>query len=93
MNILSHKLGGRVASAKLMNLTYMRSAPFSFNFYDIPFSTDMNFVKNHDKIKAFRVMDEDGKIINKKYENIEKDKLLKIFKTMVGYLYIIRLMD
>ena len=28
-------------------------------------------------------MDENGKIINKKYENIEKEKLIKIFKTMV----------
>lgn len=28
-------------------------------------------------------MDEEGKILNKKYENIEKEKLLKIFKAMV----------
>lgn len=43
----------------------------------------MKFVKNNERISAFRVMDEDGKIINNKYENIEKDKLLRIFKTMV----------
>lgn len=83
MNILSHKLCGKGVAKKLHALTYMRTATFSFNFYDIPFSTEMKFIKNYDKINAFRVMDEDGKIINKKYENIEKDKLLKIFNTMV----------
>eukprot|EP00343_Euplotes_focardii_P009105 CAMPEP_0205824864 /NCGR_PEP_ID=MMETSP0206-20130828/23018_1 /ASSEMBLY_ACC=CAM_ASM_000279 /TAXON_ID=36767 /ORGANISM="Euplotes focardii, Strain TN1" /LENGTH=382 /DNA_ID=CAMNT_0053123377 /DNA_START=53 /DNA_END=1201 /DNA_ORIENTATION=+ len=43
----------------------------------------MKFKKHNKKIEAFRVMDEEGNIINKKYENIEKDELLKIFNAMV----------
>ena len=62
---------------------YKNSAWFSFNFYDVQFSTNADFKRNNEQIKAFRVMDEEGKILNKKYENIEKEKLLKIFKAMV----------
>ncbi|CAI2370674.1 unnamed protein product [Moneuplotes crassus] len=60
----------------------MRTAAFS-TFYDVPFSNQMKFKKDYPRIKAFRVMDEEGNIINKEYENIPKEKLLKIFKAMV----------
>lgn len=44
----------------------------------------MEFRSSFDKIKCFRVMDEEGHIINKPFENsIEPDKLRKIFKCMV----------
>lgn len=64
-------------------LTYNRSATFSSGFYDLPFSSNMKFDKDSPRIPAFRVMDEEGNIINKKYENIDKAKLLKIFNAMV----------
>ena len=83
MNILSHRVANKVVGKSMSQLTYLRSACFSFNFYDIPFSPKMDFHKNYAKLNAFRVMDENGKIIDKKYENIEKNKLLKIFNAMV----------
>ena len=45
----------------------------------------MKFIdKMPEKFKAFRVMDENGKIINKPYENvIPKEKLIQIFEKMV----------
>lgn len=83
MNILSLSLKRKAAFKSMASLSYFRSAAFSFNFYDIPFTSDMEFINHREKVKAFRVMDENGKIINKKYENIEKEKLLHIFKAMV----------
>jgi 2-oxoisovalerate dehydrogenase E1 component alpha subunit len=81
MNLTSRKLSKIFIKAS--KLTHLRSAAFTTNFYDIPFGTNLEFVDEHKKFEAFRVMDEDGKIINKKYENIEKDKLLRIFQAMV----------
>ena len=44
----------------------------------------MEFKSSFDKFKCFRVLDEEGNIINKEYENsIDKDVLKKMFKTMV----------
>jgi hypothetical protein len=52
--------------------------------FEHKFTNDMNFSSSFDKIKCFRVMDEDGNIINKKYENSIDDKTLqKMFRTMV----------
>lgn len=81
MNLIGHRLGKRLTGAS--NLAYIRSATFVTNFYDIPFNSNLNFVHDNKKIEAFRVMDENGKIINKKYENIDKEKLLRIFHAMV----------
>lgn len=84
MNILKSRvlLTKTKSAAKLCVVPgkYMSS---TFNFYDIPFSTEMKFKSHNEKISAFRVMDENGKILNKKYDNIDKEKLLKIFKAMV----------
>jgi 2-oxoisovalerate dehydrogenase E1 component alpha subunit len=81
MNLIGHRLGKRLTGAS--SLVYIRNATFVTNFYDIPFNSSLNFVHENKKLEAFRVMDEDGKIINKKYENIDKDKLLRIFHAMV----------
>lgn len=44
----------------------------------------MEFKDKFEKIKCFRVIDHEGKVINKGYdETIPKEKLLKIFETMV----------
>ena len=52
--------------------------------YDFDFETTMNFVDGYDKIKCFRVIDEKGDLVNDdKYVQIPKDKLVKIYETMV----------
>lgn len=56
---------------------------FNSDFYKHIFSTECEFRTSNPKFKCFRVMDLGGNIINPKFENIEKDKALKIFKTMV----------
>jgi 2-oxoisovalerate dehydrogenase E1 component alpha subunit len=43
----------------------------------------MKFRRSSEKFECFRVMDLDGNIINKPYENIDKEKALKIFNVMV----------
>lgn len=44
----------------------------------------MEFKSGVDKFKCFRVLDEEGNLINKPYENsISKETLEKMFKTMV----------
>jgi 2-oxoisovalerate dehydrogenase E1 component alpha subunit len=54
------------------------------DLFNHTFTNDMNFQSSFDKIKCFRVMDEEGNIINKKYEDsIETNTLHKIFKYMV----------
>lgn len=53
--------------------------------FDFQFSTNMDFHKKHEKLKCFRVMDEEGSIINNGgYEKmIPNDKLVKMYETMV----------
>ena len=53
--------------------------------FEHKFTTDMEFKSQFKKIDCFRVMDEEGKIINKGgYEKlISKDKMKKIFENMV----------
>jgi hypothetical protein len=48
-------------------------------------TTEMNFESQFEKIPCFRVMDENGKIINDGgYEKlIPMDKLIRIYETMV----------
>lgn len=54
------------------------------DLFEVKFTNEMNFQSSFDKIKTFRVMDEEGNIINKKYENsIDETVLKKMFKTMV----------
>ena len=52
--------------------------------FEHKFTNDCEFKSSFDKIKCFRVMDEEGNIINKAYENsIDDATLKKMFKTMV----------
>lgn len=54
------------------------------DLFEHKFTNDMNFQSSFDKIKTFRVMDEEGNIINKKYEgSIDDETLKRMFKTMV----------
>ena len=53
------------------------------DFFSHKFTTEMQFKKSAEKFECFRVMDLEGNIINKPYENISKEKALRIFKTMV----------
>lgn len=45
----------------------------------------MNFRSGNDKIKTFRVMDEEGNIVNNQglEKLIDNEKIVKIFETMV----------
>jgi CRISPR/Cas system CSM-associated protein Csm3 (group 7 of RAMP superfamily) len=52
--------------------------------FEHKFTNDLEFRSQFDKLKCFRVMDEDGNIINKKFENsIDDSTLQKMFRTMV----------
>lgn len=56
----------------------------NYELFEHKFTNDMDFRSSFDKIKCFRVMDEEGNIINKKFEgSIDDDTLKKMFKTMV----------
>ena len=52
--------------------------------FEHKFTHDMDFKSSFDKLKCFRVMDEEGNIVNKQFDNqIEPEKLKQIFKCMV----------
>lgn len=53
--------------------------------FEHKFTNEMNFVSKFDKIKCFRVMDAEGRIINPAGHEklIRDDELVKIFRTMV----------
>ncbi len=54
------------------------------DFFEQKFTTDLQFTNSFEKFKCFRVMDEEGNIVNKKYEDsIDNETLKKMFKTMV----------
>jgi hypothetical protein len=53
--------------------------------FEHKFTPEMDFKDRFDKIKCFRVMDEEGVIVNDGgYENkIDNEKLIKMYETMV----------
>ena len=52
--------------------------------FEHKFTNDLEFRSEYEKIKCFRVLDENGDIINKKYESsADEDTLKKMFRTMV----------
>ena len=52
--------------------------------FEHKFTNDMDFRSSFDKLKCFRVMDEEGNIINKRYENsIDDGTMQKMYRTMV----------
>jgi hypothetical protein len=54
------------------------------DLYKFDFTTDMNFIDGNEKLKCFRVIDEEGNLINDdKYVDIPKDLLLNMYQTMV----------
>lgn len=56
----------------------------NMEMFEHKFTDDMEFRSSYDKIKCFRIMDEEGNIINKKYEkSIDDNTLQKMFRTMV----------
>lgn len=72
--------------------TFVRSAQRSFGamgevnqeMFEHKFTNDLEFRSQFDKLKCFRVMDEEGNIINKKFEgSIDDHTLQKMFRTMV----------
>lgn len=68
---------------KVNNLTFRPFSTNNFDFFSHEFTTEMKMRRTTDKFKCFRVMDLEGNIINKPYENIPKEKALRIFRTMV----------
>ena len=50
--------------------------------FEHKFTTDLSFRSHFDKLKCFRVMDEEGNIVNKGYD-IDKAVLTKMYETMV----------
>lgn len=54
------------------------------DLFEHKFTSEMNFQSSFDKIKCFRVMDEEGNIITPGYDTqIPDDQLLKMYDTMV----------
>ena len=54
------------------------------SMFEHKFTNDMEFRSSFDKIKCFRVMDEEGNVINPGYDKkISNDLLLKMYDTMV----------
>ena len=54
------------------------------DLFEHKFTSDMNFQSSFEKIKCFRVMDEDGNIITPGYDkDIPDEKLIKMYDTMV----------
>ena len=53
--------------------------------FEHKFTTDMDFKSQFEKIKCFRVMDEEGKIVNKGdyHKMVSDDKIKKMYETMV----------
>ncbi len=56
----------------------------NYELFEHKFTDKMEFRSSFDKIKCFRVIDHEGKVVNKQYEDlIPKEKILDIFKTMI----------
>jgi len=56
----------------------------NYDMFEHKFTSDMEFRSSFDKIKCFRVMDEEGNIVTKGYDTaIPDDVLLKMYDNMV----------
>jgi 2-oxoisovalerate dehydrogenase E1 component alpha subunit len=54
------------------------------SLFEYKFTGDMEFKSSFDKIKCFRVIDEEGVVVTPGYaDKIPKDELLKIYDSMV----------
>lgn len=76
-------------SSKILNTSLPKRAfgamdIINYDLFEHKFTNEMEFKSANEKFKCFRVMDEDGNIINTKYDNtISDDELKKMFKAMV----------
>jgi hypothetical protein len=69
---------------KLASRSFGAMDQVNMEMFEHKFTNDLEFRSTFDKVKCFRVLDEDGNIINKKYENsINDNTLQKMFRTMV----------
>lgn len=56
----------------------------NMEMFEHKFTNNLEFKSSFEKVKCFRVLDEEGDVINKDYENsIDEATLKKMFKTMV----------
>ena len=56
----------------------------NYDLFEHKFTNDLEFRSSFEKMKCFRVLDEEGNVINNKYEgSIDDETLKKMFKTMV----------
>lgn len=53
------------------------------DFFTQKFTEEFSIIRPTEKIKCFRVMDENGKVIAPKYDNLNKDLSLKILSKMI----------
>lgn len=53
--------------------------------FEHKFTSDMEFRSQFDKLKCFRVIDEEGKVVNKGnyHQWIDKDTIKRMYETMV----------
>ena len=56
----------------------------NYELFEHKFTTEMKFRSSFDKMKCFRVMDEEGHIINPGYDTkIPDEEILKMYDAMV----------
>lgn len=56
----------------------------NMSMFEQKFTNDLEFRSSFDKIKCFRVLDEEGNVVNKGAEpKISEETLQKMFRTMV----------
>ncbi len=66
-----------------MKSFYFNSRKFFTGLYNYTFTKKINPIEKFKQFEVFRVLDEQGKILDKSFDNIPKETCLKIFKTMV----------
>lgn len=68
------------------NIKALKSFSVNAGKLEVPkysFTTEMNFQVTSEKFPIFRVTNEKGEVLNKDYDNLDKETALKIFDTML----------
>lgn len=79
MNILTH-----LKTSRGLKRCFSSLPSTNDKLYDFSFTPNLDLISEGPKLNCFRVIDENGKLVNdKKYVDIPKEKLLKIYETMV----------
>ena len=56
----------------------------NWDLFDHKFTSEMNFVSSFDKMKCFRVIDENGEVVTPGYTDMVSDeKLLQMYDAMI----------